>query len=200
MFAQVSGLLIEKQSTEVVVECGGIGYLLIVSLTTSSKLPEVGNQVKLKTLLQPREDQILLFGFFDDAERDLFKMLTAISGIGGKTAIGILSSVTPEELGKYIMQSNLISLQKLPGIGKKTAERLLIELRDKINKIDFEQDSDTGNFSNLHIRNEALSAMLTLGYNRQVAEKAIKKAIIKNQDGTINAETIIKDALRFAIE
>lgn len=199
MIAQINGILIEKQSTEVVIDCGGVGYLLFVSVKSSSKLGEIGARVKLKTILIPREDQFLLFGFYDDIERDLFKLITSVSGIGPKTALGILSAVNPDEFAKYIIEGNLFALQKMPGIGKKTAERLLVELRDKVGKISTEAviDSNSGDFI---IKSEALSAMMTLGYNRAIAEKAINKAIAAKSNQKLDAATLIKDALKFAIE
>lgn len=199
MIAQIRGIMLGKTTTEAIIECAGIGYQVSISLNTSSKLPDIGSEVLLKTIFVPREDQFQLFGFFDDNERELFKMLTSISGIGGKTALGILSSVSPEELAQMVVANNLISLQKLPGVGKKTAERLLLELKDKVTKISFDNELDYDKDTHL-IRNEALAAMITLGYSRVVAEKAIKTAINSSKNKSLHAEDLIRDALRYAMQ
>ncbi len=199
MIAQISGILIEKHSTEVVVDCSGVGYLLLVSVKSSSRLADIGEKITLKTIFIPREDQFLLFGFYDDAERDMFKLITSITGIGPKTALGILSAVYPDELAKHIIEGNLLALQKLPGVGKKTAERILVELRDKVGKISLGTSSDLSSASFI-IKNEAIAAMMTLGYSRVAAEKAVGKVIAAKSLQELNAETIIRDALKYATE
>ncbi|ROL61106.1 Holliday junction branch migration protein RuvA [Bacteroidetes/Chlorobi group bacterium ChocPot_Mid] len=198
MIAQLKGKIISKTATELIIDCNGVGYQVIISLNTSNNLPEEGADVTIMTLLIPREDAIVLYGFWSKAERELFKTLISISGIGPKSAIGILSSATVEELQHIVIQGNLNALQKLPGIGKKTAERLLLELKDKIDRIgDF--DSSSVGFEQNLMKQEALSALLTLGYSRVVAEKSIKKALDEIGRNDLTAEKLIKLSLKYAI-
>jgi holliday junction DNA helicase RuvA len=198
MIAQLKGILIFKSSTEAVIDCGGVGYLANISVNTSQELPEINQEVLIYTLLLPREDAINLYGFWTKSEREAFKILTSISGIGPKSALGILSSLTVEELQGYIIQGNINALQKLPGIGKKTAERLILELKDKITKLGDFEVSSIGYEQNL-IKQEALSALVILGYSRIIAEKAVKKALDESVTKDITAERLIKVALKYAI-
>ena len=196
MIAQISGILIQKNPTEIVVDCAGVGYQLFVSVTTSNKLQDAGSKVTLKTLLVHREDAMQLYGFYDDTEREVFKLLISISGIGPKSALAILSSITISELKQSIISNNLLLLQKMPGIGKKTAERLVIELKDKIIKIDTE-DTEVDNYNALV--QEAITALVVLGYNRSIAEKAVKKSLTVSENTNISLEEIIRLSLKFAL-
>lgn len=198
MIAQLYGKLVCKSSTEAVVDCGGVGYLVNVSIATSDKLPEVGADVKLQTLLIPREDALNLYGFWCDAERDAFKMLISISGIGPKMALGTLSSVSLEELQVYILSGNFHALQKLPGIGKKTAERLVLELKDKITKLNIPGKPDISKSLNL-VAQEGIAALITLGYSRAIAEKAVRRTVSELDGSTVTAEELIKLSLRYAM-
>ena len=195
MIAQVSGVLIQKNPTEIIVDCAGVGYQLFVSVIASNKLNNIGDKVTLKTLLVHREDAMQLYGFYDETEREVFKLLISISGIGPKSALAILSSIDISELKQAVVNNNLLLLQKMPGIGKKTAERLVIELKDKIIKIDIE--TETGNQNIL--AQEAIAALVVLGYNRAIAEKAVKKAITTSENSNIPTEEIIRLALKFAL-
>lgn len=198
MIALIKGKILEKKPTEVIIDCNGIGYQVFISVLTSSKIPNIGNEIQLRTILIPREDQLQLFGFYDETEKNLFRELISISGIGPKTAIGILSAVDATELLHYIETENTKALQKLPGIGKKSAERLLVELKDKVGKFALEQplvlDTDSS------IKYEAIAALCALGFTRAVAEKAIKKAYSEASDKIDNIETLIKLSLQFAME
>ncbi|MFC2130019.1 Holliday junction branch migration protein RuvA [Bacteroidota bacterium] len=198
MIAQIKGSLVNKSSTESVIDCNGVGYLVLTSVNTSEQMPETDQEVKLFTLLIPREDSLNLYGFWTKAEREAFKMLISISGIGPKIALGILSSLTVNELQLNILQGNLPALQKLPGIGKKTAERLHLELKDKIIKLGEFDSSEIGIEQNM-IKQEALSALATLGYTRVVAEKAIRKALDEAGIKDISAEQLIKLSLKNAM-
>ena len=198
MISVLSGKIILKSSTEVVIDCGGVGYLASISLNTSSHIPDRNENVTLFTHLIPKEDSLNLFGFWNETEREAFKMLISISGIGAKTALTILSSITLEELQEYVISANIFSLSKLPGVGKKTAERIVLELKDKMLKFG---DVRTGTDTHLHrIREEALSALLTLGYNRQNAEKAVRKALEDTSSGEVTPEGIIRMALKYAMQ
>jgi Holliday junction DNA helicase RuvA len=199
MITFLEGELIRKSSNEAVINCNGIGYLVQISLNTCELLPLSGNRVMIHTLLIPREDALNLYGFFNIDERNLFVLLTSISGIGAKSALGILSAVTSEDLASYVINNNINSLIKIPGIGKKSAERLILELKDKI--IKFLPDSVSEKDSNINsaVKSEAVLALITLGYNRQTAEKSVKSAFLElGKDASI--EQIIKVSLKNAIK
>lgn len=200
MIAQLRGKLVTKSSTEIVVECGGVGYVASVSVSTAEKLPPLGSEVIVLTLLAVREDSMQLFGFINEAERDAFKQLISISGIGGKIALGILSSITIQELQEIIIRNDLLRLQKLPGVGRKTAERIIVELRDKIGKIAVTSASvdTTHNLTQAEVRQESLSALITLGYARPIAEKAIRQALIDEPNIIFTPDQLIRKALRNA--
>lgn len=204
MIAQITGKIISKKTTEVVIDCSGVGYLLIVPASTSEKINEVGQIVALKTVLIPREDALLLFGFNTEVERDVFKLLLTVTGIGPKSAIAILSSVSIDDFRQAIAEDNLLLLQKMPGIGKKTAERLIIELRDKIIKTGDTSTKESSNANSIinNTSQEAISALVILGYNKTTSERAVKKAItaLIAEQKNINVEEIIRTALKFAIE
>jgi Holliday junction DNA helicase RuvA len=199
MIVQLSGEIVSKTATDVIIDCNGVGYGVMISVNTSEQLPDQGSKAKLLTMLIPREDAMQLFGFYDNSERDAFKMLISISGVGPKIALGILSSLKVGELKEYILTGNLHALTKLPGIGKKTAERLHLELKDKISKLNtgdltiFEPSLDL-------VRQEALSALITLGYSRPIAEKAIRKVISDSSLKDLSAEDLIKLSLKFAMK
>jgi Holliday junction DNA helicase RuvA len=198
MISQLSGILIEKSSTHAVIDCGGVGYSAFISVKTSEKLPEKGQKAVLLTHLIPREDALNLFGFSDQREREAFRLLISVSGIGPKIALGILSSVSIDELATNIIGGNLPALQKLPGIGKKSAERLNLELRDKMLALAGEE-ADTGDGEVNMIKQEAVAALTTLGYPASVAKKSVDRAGKELPDGA-GAEELIKNALRFAMK
>ncbi len=198
MIAELRGKVVSKTATDSVILCNGVGYLVNTSLLTSEKIPSDESEVRLFTILIPREDALNLYGFFDIAEREAFKILISISGVGPKVALGILSSLSVEELQQYILQGNIFALQKLPGIGKKTAERLILELKDKIIKLGDLSSKSLSVEHNL-IKSEALSALITLGYSRPIAEKAVRRAIEELPGESTNAEKLIKLSLKFAM-
>lgn len=198
MIAQLRGILLLKSSTEIVVDCNGVGYSAFVSINTSDNLPGQGEEVQIYTLLIPKEDALQLYAFSTIAEREAFKQLISISGIGPKTSLGILSSVSVESLQEYILSGNLVALAKLPGIGKKTAERIVLELRDKILKLGEFVPQTTDTKQRL-IKQEAVSALITLGYSQSIAEKAVRKVLSEDETKDISAEKLIKKALRYTI-
>lgn len=197
MIARLRGIVAEKFTTSAIIECAGVGYGVMISVATSEKLPAVGEQVILYTLLIPREDELQLFGFATVAERDVFTMLTSIPGIGAKTALGILSAVSLGELRGYVMSNNLLALQKLPGVGKKTAERLLVEMRDRAIRISAEDGQPSPSAATNLMQQEAIAALTALGYARLLAEKAVKKAAAEAGASSLTAEQLIKRALKF---
>jgi holliday junction DNA helicase RuvA len=198
MINHLNGKLVFKLPTEVVIECGGVGYSASISVNASESLPEIGSSVILQTILIPREDSLQLYGFKDGAERDAFRYLISIPGVGGKTALAVLSSISAETLRQYVLTGNAHAMQKLPGIGKKTAERIILELKDKLLKTDLASGTiSTGNESSLVIQ-EVIAAMVTLGYSRLIAEKAIKKVIGDNKSDEFTVDKILRQALKAA--
>ncbi len=199
MIARLRGIVAEKSTTEAVIDCAGVGYLVFISVATYEQLPPEGNIVNLLTLLIPREDSLNLYGFASVEERKAFVLLTTIPGIGPKTALGILSALSLGELRDNIISGNLLALQKLPGVGKKTAERILVELRDQIGKLAIiGAGSTVQDTSSTFIRQEALSALIALGYSKQIAEKAIKQALAEMPTAT--AEQLIRKGLKYAVQ
>lgn len=199
MIARLNGNLLYKSSNEAVIECCGVGYQVSISLNTSIKLGELGSNVVLLTILIPREEALQLYGFSDEIEREVFKMLISIAGIGPKIAMGILSALSTDELQDLIISANVLALQKLPGIGKKTAERIILELKDKIIKIE-SPSALTLNAKLSLIKKEAVSALITLGYSSSIAEKAIRKALEEEKDNIPTAEQLIKKSLKYALK
>lgn len=196
MFSYLHGKLIEKSPTEVVIDVNGVGYLLNISLTTYEKLNSLQNDVKVFTYLHVREDALQLFGFTTESERNMFKLLITISGIGPKMAQGILSGMNPEELKTLIQNGNIAALTSIQGIGRKTAERLVVELRDKIGKTEIEIIDRTFSGVQLKMRDDALNALISLGYNRSTAEQAIRQVLKESSGRELTVEEIIKFALR----
>jgi Holliday junction DNA helicase RuvA len=197
MIEYLMGRLIDKSPTKAVVLCGGVGYGVLITLSTYEQLPAVEGEAALFTYLAVREDAMTLFGFADQEERDLFVLLTGVSGIGPKTAIGMLSGMGTEQLRAHIADANLAALTTLPGVGKKSAERIALELRDKIDRIGGAVAMPAGEgLGKAIIRGDALSALMELGYGRPVAEKAIRSALKSDPDAERSVESMIKSALR----
>lgn len=194
MISRIRGKLLEKTATEAVIDCNGVGYSAFISLATFDTLPSVGDEVEIKTLLIPRDDALILYGFHNDEERDAFKLLISISGVGAKTAIAVLSSLTVAELQEYIVTGNSIALQKLQGIGKKTAERIILELKDKISKLSVANIGDLDSQAN-QIRQESVLALVALGYSNISAEKAVKK-VLAGESESLSVESVIRLVLK----
>lgn len=191
MITQVRGRLVEKSPTEVVVDCNGVGYLLHISLNTFSSLPADENVV-LYTHLSIREDAHTLFGFINKTEREVFKLLISVSGVGPSIARTMLSSMTSEEIQNAIASENVALIQSVKGIGVKTAQRVIVDLKDKILKT-FDIDEVSVNASNTN-KDEALSALEVLGFQRKQSEKIITSILKENPDASV--EKIIKLALK----
>ena len=191
MIAHLEGRLVEKTPTEVVIDCHGVGYHVNISLHTFSLLPDSDN-IKLFTFLQIKEDAHTLFGFVEKAERELFKQLISVSGVGAGIARTMLSSMEPRQIIRSIGSGNVAPIQSIKGIGAKTAQRVILDLKDKVLKLyDLEEVSLAGYNTN---RDEALSALEVLGFNKKLAEKAIEKIVKENPSAGV--ETIIKQALK----
>lgn len=199
MIASLSGILKGKSPTEVLVDVGGVGYAVSIPISTYSTLGDLNSPVHLLTHLHVREDAMQLYGFATEAERRLFRLLISITGIGPKIAQGILSGISVSDLRQHIIGGNIAALTSIPGIGKKTAERLVVELRDRIGKTDSTSGSTViPGDKNAEIRNEALLALLSLGYNRAAAEKAIRLALNDGGGSDLEIENLIKKALKYS--
>lgn len=191
MIAHIQGKLVEKSPTEVVIDCGGVGYQINISLHTYSLLPNT-DFIKLYTYVQIKEDAHNLFGFVEKTEREIFKMLLSVSGIGASIARTMLSSLEPKQVIQAIASGDVGTIQSIKGIGVKTAQRVIIELKDKVLKLyALEEVSLTQSNTN---KDEALSALEVLGFVRKSAEKVVEKIARENADATV--EFIIKQALK----
>lgn len=191
MIAHLQGRMVEKSPTEVVIDCGGVGYRVNISLHTYSLLPATEN-IKLFTHLQIKEDAHTLYGFVEKSERELFRLLLSVSGIGAGIARTMLSSLDPKQIIQALAQGDVGTIQSIKGIGGKTAQRAILDLKDKVLKI-YDLDEVSLSPSNTN-KDEALSALEVLGFNRKLAEKAVDKVLKDNADATV--ELIIKLALK----
>jgi len=191
MITHLKGRLVEKNPTYVVIECGGVGYFVNISLHTFSKILD-SESIQLYTHLQIKEDSHTLFGFAENSEREIFRLLLSVSGIGSSTARTMLSSLTPMQVKNAIACGDVPTIQAVKGIGAKTAQRVILDLKDKVLKIyDIDEVSPNSNNTN---KEEALSALEVLGFVRRQSEKAVEKVL--SQDPTLSVEDIIKHALK----
>jgi Holliday junction DNA helicase RuvA len=191
MITHIQGRLVEKTPTDVVIDCNGVGYNIHISLHTFSKIPNTEN-IKLFTYLQIKEDAHSLFGFVEKSERELFKMLLSVSGIGASIARTMLSSMEPKQILNAIATADVVTIQSIKGIGAKTAQRVILDLKEKVLKIyDLDEVSISSNNTN---KDEALSALEVLGFNKKLAEKVVERIVKDNPDATL--ESLIKQALK----
>jgi holliday junction DNA helicase RuvA len=203
MIAYLSGTLLSKQATSAIVDVGGVGYDVAIPLSTFYELGEVGAPVQLRIYTHVREDSLQLFGFKTARERELFLQLISVSGVGPGLAIKLLSGMNADEMVASIRTNNLARLVAIPGVGRKTAERLVVDLRDKIAALsspaleeEFAAKSAAAGAptSEDSIRNDALSALANLGYQKSAAEKAVTKAV--DEGGELSVELILRRSLR----
>ncbi|ADV49370.1 Holliday junction branch migration protein RuvA [Cellulophaga sp. E16_2] len=191
MIHHLKGKLVEKNPTHVVIECGGVGYFVNISLHTFSKITDAEN-IQLFTHLQVKEDSHTLFGFSEKSEREIFRLLVSVSGIGASIARTMLSSMSPMQIRDAIATANVSAIQSIKGIGAKTAQRVILDLKDKILKIyDIDEVSSISNNTN---KDEALSALEVLGFIRKQSEKIVDKVLA--QDASLSVEDIIKLSLK----
>lgn len=191
MIHHLKGKLVEKNPTNVVIECNGVGYFINISLHTFSLISS-SETIQLYTHLQVKEDSHTLFGFMEKSEREIFRLLISVSGVGASTARTMLSSLVPQQIIEAIAAGDVSTVQSIKGIGAKTAQRVILDLKDKIVKV-FDMDEVFAGANNTS-KDEALSALETLGYTRKQSEKVIER-IVKNSPEA-NVETIIKLALK----
>ncbi|MEZ5428396.1 MAG: Holliday junction branch migration protein RuvA [Pyrinomonadaceae bacterium] len=202
MIAYLAGKIIEKEANTLILDVGGVGYEATIPLSTFYELGEPGDDVSLRIYTYVREDTLQLFGFKTLQERELFLKLITVSGIGPKVAVSMLSGMNADEIIAAIRTDNLARLTSIPGVGKKTAERLVIELRDKVatlaaaatGGVSPQMDGQSAPVSSNEIYDDAISALVNLGYQRGAAEKALKKAV---QEGT---EMSVQKLLRRSLQ
>ena len=191
MITHIQGKLVEKNPTDVVIDCNGIGYKLNISLHTYSQIPNQ-EHLKLHTHLQVKEDSHTLYGFSSLGERQIFRLLISVSGIGTSTARTMLSSLTPKQVREAIALEDIALIQSVKGIGLKTAQRVVIELKDKVLKA---YDIDEGiTFQSNTNKDEALSALEVLGFTKKQSDRVVDKIVSANQEASV--EAIIKEALK----
>ena len=196
MIAYIKGKLVQKDPTHVIIECNGIGYQIQISLNTYGEIKD-REDICLQTVQIIREDAHLLYGFGSQNEKFMFQQLSSVNGIGPGTAIMALSSLPPEELRSAIIAESVSTLQAIKGIGAKTAQRLILELKDKLRKDQSDVINLPGSAPHNSIRSEALSALVTLGISRVAAEKTID-SILKKSGNNLSLEDLVKIALKNA--
>ena len=201
MIAHLSGILLSKQATSVILDVGGVGYEVTIPLSTFYDLEDPGSTVQLRIYTHVREDAIQLYGFKTARERELFLKIISVSGIGPKLGITLLSGMSADEMIASIRTNNLARLTLIPGVGRKTAERLIMELREKVAELSSAQlEEELGAKPEVTeptedtVRADALSALLNLGYQRSAAEKAIDAALVEGGDVTV--ESILRRGLK----
>lgn len=197
MIGQIRGLILEKQPPQLIIDVQGVGYEIDAPMSTFYSLPEMGMEVILYTHFVVREDAHAIYGFYTRDERFLFRALLKVNGVGPRLALTILSGITPAEFVRYVLNNDTVSLVRLPGVGKKTAERLVIEMRDKLSA--WCQTVQEGSSliksqdqARHQILQDAISALITLGYKQQEANRTVTKL----DDGMANSEELIRRALR----
>ena len=191
MITHIEGKLVEKTPTHVIIDCNGVGYFINISLHTFSQIPDQ-EAIKIFTHLQVKEDSHMLYGFSSASEREIFRLLISVSGIGANTARTMLSSLTPKQIREGIAVGDVALIQSVKGIGLKTAQRVIIDLKDKILKIyDIDETSLTQDNTN---KDEALSALEVLGFMKKQSERIVDKIVGSSPDATV--EFIIKEALK----
>lgn len=202
MIAHLSGTLLAKHATSVIVDVGGVGYEVTIPVTTFYDLGEPGAPVRLRIYTHVREDALQLFGFRTERERDLFTLLISVSGIGPKSAVAMLSGMSADEIVTAIRTNNLARLTSIPGVGRKTAERMVIELRDKMASLstpglDEQIAAGAGGVAQVSedsLREDTLAALTQLGFPKPTAEKVVTNAI--NEGGELSVELLLRRSLR----
>lgn len=202
MIAHLSGTLLAKHATSVIVDVGGVGYEVTIPVSTFYDLEDAGAQVALRIYTHVREEALQLYGFRTARERELFMLLISVSGIGPKSGIAMLSGMSADEIITAIRTNNLARLTSIPGVGKRTAERLVIELRDKMAALSspaLEEDiaaqvAGGAPLTEDALRDDTLSALVNLGYQRAAAEKAVTQA--SNEGGPLSVEALLRRSLR----
>ena len=192
MIGQIKGKIVNKKPTQSLIDVNGIGYIVNTSINTFEKIPDLGEMVSLFTYLSVREDSLTLFGFFTLSEKEIFEILIGVNGVGPKLAQNILSGITSNEFKEAVMSNNISRLIAIPGVGRKTAERMIIELRDKIIKVT--ESGSKEKSETYSIREDAVAAMVGLGYNYKTADKLVRDLLVQNP--SLSLEDLIKESLK----
>ena len=207
MIAYLEGKLIEKNPTYLVLEVNGVGYSINIPVSSYANIGEVGQTVKVLTYQYVREDELKLFGFSSRQEKELFELLISVNGVGPRLALGILSSISVEDFQRSVLSEDLDVLTHISGVGKKTAQRLIVELKEKLGKVDLgvEKGVEVKERIGVPVEDEAVLALVSLGYNRLDARKAVQ-LVMSEANLKVNSETeetlpieeLIKRALKYA--
>lgn len=199
MIAYLEGKLIEKSPTHLILEVNGVGYSVDIPVSTYSSLGETGQTIRVLTCQQVKEDQLKLFGFYTKPEKELFQLLINVNGVGPRVALGILSCIPVGEFQRSVLQEDLDALTAISGIGKKTAQRLIVELKEKLGKMDLGEPEESKDkeptFAPAH--QEAILALVSLGYTKLDAKKALETVVVKTKE-PLPVEELIKRALKYA--
>jgi Holliday junction DNA helicase RuvA len=193
VIAQISGTLAQKSAGEVVVDVNGVGYQIFIPLNVFYRMPEIGAPVSLQVYTHLREDALQLYGFQDNAEKQLFMHLTAVSGIGPRLAVNILSGIPAEDLSRALREGDQVRLVAIPGVGKKLAERMIVELKDKLLTVPGDGSHDKPIERESQLMQDAVSALVNLGYRKAEAENNVR-AVMKTGEATL--EAVLKESLR----
>ncbi len=195
MISRLRGTIVSKTPSEVTIDVNGVGYQLSVPHSTSEALTGVRGEAVLLTYLHVREDALQLYGFATEAERDTFRLLLSVNGVGPKLALGVLSGIRVPELRSAIAGGSAAILSSIPGVGKKTAERLIVELRGKVGDAEPSANLIPASSGQLKIRSEAIVALMSLGHNRASAEKAVRSAAVESPGTELSLEELVRKAL-----
>ena len=198
MIAYLEGKLVEKNPTHLILEVNGVGYSINIPVSTYSSLGEAGQTVKVLTCQQVREDELRLYGFSTKPEKELFELLINVNGVGSKMALSILSCVPVEEFQRSVLQEDLDVLTAISGVGKKTAQRLIVELKEKLSKVDLGERKELKEKETVFVPalDEAIMALVSLGYTKPDAKKALER-VVKDTKESLPVEELIKRALKF---
>lgn len=191
MIGHLTGKILTKKPTQVLLDVSGVGYVVNISINTFEKLPDEGQAASVHTYLAVREDALTLYGFSTESEKQMFELLISINGIGPKLAQSILSGIQIDELKHALKSGNLSRLIAVPGVGRKTAERMLLDLRDKVDSVAGEKETPL--LASFKIKDDAIAALTTLGYNQKNAEKVIRDILMENP--SIPLEDLVRQAL-----
>lgn len=192
MLARLTGTLDEKSAGQLIVDVGGVGYEVFIPFSTYYELGEVGDRVTLQIHTHVKENELSLYGFLTGREKDLFNLLIQISGIGPKLGVIILSGLPADELAEAVLAGDLVRLTSIPGVGKKTAERMVLELKEKLDKLMPDRSSEESGKLPAGVSEDVLSALVNLGYQRRAAEKAVRAAA---REGKSDFEILLRNAL-----
>ncbi len=193
MIAHLKGQLIQKSPVSLVVDVQDVGYEVFIPLTVYYELPECGTAISLYIHTRIREDSLKLFGFIKEADKQMFELLTRISKVGPKIALAILSGMTGQDLTQAVFNHDITTLSTIPGVGRKTAERLALELKDKLSELNLQPETATVNAPGNGLKDDAVSALVNLGYKKAQAEQALKK--VWRDEAKPSLEELIRDSL-----